>query len=94
MSVIDTVTYIRRKTTFKLYTPSSPQEVKMKTLIQVPLIMISSLISCTNDTNNNKQPQLDEPHRPPYTTDTSKVTLEYVATGYYLLADNLDGVMM
>jgi len=66
----------------------------MKILIPLQLILICSFFSCANDTKNNRQPQIDEHSRPPYSTDTTKVTQEYVATGYYLLADNLDGIKM
>lgn len=66
----------------------------MKIFILVQLVLISSFISCTNDAIRNKQVQINEYPQPPYSTDTSKLTKEYVATGYYLLTDNLDGIKM
>jgi preprotein translocase subunit SecD len=66
----------------------------MKIFILIQWLLICSLFSCTNDTKSNRQHQIDEFSRPPYSTDTSKLTKEYVATGFYLLADKLDGNKM
>lgn len=66
----------------------------MKFLVLIQIVFTCSILSCSNDTNKPKPLQTDEFRQPPYTTDTTKVTKEYIATGYYLLADNLDGIKM
>lgn len=66
----------------------------MKFLSLIQIVLTCSILSCSSDTNKPKPFQTDEFRQPPYTTDTTKVTKEYIATGYYLLADNLDGIKM
>jgi preprotein translocase subunit SecD len=66
----------------------------MKFLISIKIVFTCSILSCSSDANKPKPLQKDEFRQPPYTKDTTKVTKEYIATGYYLLADNLDGIKM
>lgn len=66
----------------------------MKFFVLIQAVFICSILSCSSDTNKVKSPQIEEYPHPPFTTDTTKITKEYIATGYYLLADELDGVKM
>lgn len=67
--------------------------MKFSIILQSTLIWL--FFSCSNDTRTNNKPEpTDEYPHAPYTTDTTKVTKEYVSTGFYPLADNLDGIKM
>lgn len=65
----------------------------MKIVVLIQITGICLFFSCANETHNIPPPPV-ESERPLYSNDTTKVTKEYVATGYYLLADNIDGIRM
>ena len=65
----------------------------MKIVVLIQIAGICLFFSCANDTRNIPSPPV-ESDRPLYSNDTTKVTKYYVATGYYLLADNIDGIKM
>jgi preprotein translocase subunit SecD len=66
----------------------------MKTHQLIIAMITCSLIACSDSSTNARPPQTDEYSQPAYSTDTSKVTKGYVATGFYLMADNLEGIKM
>lgn len=75
--------------------PNQTEENRMKIFIFIPIAaFICSILSCSNDANKARFVQTEEYRHAPYTADTTKITKEYMATGYYLLADDLDGVKM
>lgn len=65
----------------------------MKIVILIQAASICLFFSCANNTPNIPPPPV-ESDRPLYSNDTTKVTKQYVPTGFYLLADDLDGVKM
>ena len=64
----------------------------MKIVVLIQITGICLFFSCASDTHNIPPPV--EFEHPLYSNDTTKVTKEYVPTGYYLLADGLDGIKM
>lgn len=78
----------------KYLIPKPEGRERMKIFKLIPAAFICSVLSCSNDANTDKYVQTDEYRHAPFTTDTTKVTKEYITTGYYLLADNLDGIKM
>lgn len=65
----------------------------MKIVVLIQIAGICLFFSCANGTRNIPSPPV-EPDGPIYSNDTTRITKEYVTTGFYLLADNVDGIKM
>jgi hypothetical protein len=69
------------------------EKERAKLLLKMANPMVEGFKSSINATSNT-QNQTDEYRTPPYSTDTSKLTKAYIATGFYLLTDKIDGIKM